>query len=117
MRGVYFHHVISGSDTKGWVHSHGMDRHRLPELEMRNVPAFLAEAAADILREVCRYMIESGKKVSVGETMAVSPQTAFRFVKADPIPGQENHYERDRWRIIEVECQCEECGKSEGSKP
>jgi hypothetical protein len=110
MNGIHFHHVISGRETKGWVHSHGMDRLGLPELEMRNVPAFLVEAAAKILRGVCNYMIESGNKVSVGETMALSERTAFRFLKADPIPGQDNHYETERWQIVEVECQCAECG-------
>lgn len=107
---IHFHHVISGDDTKGWVHTHGMDRLGLPDLEMRNVPGFLAESAAKILREVCNYMADSGKKVSVGEAMATSERTVFRFVTAEPIPGQENHYETERWQIIEVECQCEECG-------
>jgi hypothetical protein len=107
---VQFHHVISGSHTKGWVHTHGMDRLGLPELEMREVPAFLVEAAANILREVCDYMIDSGKKVSLGEMMAASKQTVFRFVKAEPMPGQENHYHMERWQIVEVECGCAECG-------
>jgi rubredoxin len=107
---IQFHHVISGSDTKGWVHTHGMDRFGLPELEMRNVPGFLAEVAANILREACDYMIDSGRQVSLGETMAVSERTVFRFVKAKPIPGQDNHYKTERWQIMEVECQCQECG-------
>ena len=110
MKGIHFHHVVSGTHTKGWVHSHGMDQHGLPELEMRNVPAFLVEAAAHILREVCNYMIDSGNKVSLGETMAVSDRTAFHFAKAEPILGQENHYEAERWQIVEVQGRCEECG-------
>lgn len=106
-------HVISGTETKGWVHTHGMDRLGLPELEMRKVPAFLAEAAAGMLANVCDYMIDSGKTVSVGETMAVSPRTTFRLVTTVPIPGRENHYETERWQIAEVECQCEDCGANE----
>ena len=109
-------HVISGSDTKGWVHTHGMDRLGLPELEMRDVPGFLAESAAALLEHICDYMIDSGKKVSVGETMAVSKRTTFRFVKAEPIPGHDNHYETERWQIVEVECQCAECGAKEAEK-
>ncbi len=115
MKGIQFHHVVSGRDTKG-VHTHGMDRLGLPELEMREVPGFLVEAAANILREISDYMSDPGNNVSVGETMAISDRTAFRFAKAMPIPGQENHYEVERWRIVEVECQCEECGQSEGRK-
>jgi hypothetical protein len=109
MERIQLHHVISGKDTKGWVHTHGMDRLGLPELEMRSVPGFLAESAAKILRDVCDYLIESGNRVSVGETMAVSDRTVFRFVKAEPIPGQENHYETERWQIVESECKCADC--------
>jgi hypothetical protein len=64
----------------------------------------------DILRGACGYMIDSGKKVSLGETMATSARTMFRFAKAEPIPGQDNHYATERWQIVEIECQCEECG-------
>jgi hypothetical protein len=95
----------------------GMDRLGLPELEMREVPAFLSEAAANILRHACDYMIDSGKTVVVDETMAVSPRTAFRFVKAKPIPGQDDHYETERWQIVEIECQCAECGATERRMP
>jgi hypothetical protein len=116
MNGIQIHHVIGGSDTKGWVHTHGMDRLGLPELEMREVPGFLVETAASILREACGYMIDSGKKVSLGETMAISDRAVFRFVMAEAIPGQEYHYETERWQIVEVECRCEECGKTKGRK-
>ncbi len=105
---VQFHHVTNGS-TKGWVHTHGMDQFGLPELEMRAVPGFLVESAARILTSACDYMIDSAKKVSAGETMALSDHTVFQFVKADPIPGAEEHYEAERWQIVEVERLCECC--------
>ena len=112
---VECHHVISGSQTKGWVHTHGMDQFGLPDLEIRSVPAFLAASAATILRTACDYMIDSGKKVSLGETMAVSDRTVFRFEKAEPIPGQETHYDTERWQIVEVECVCSECKATGGN--
>ena len=99
---IYIHYVTN-SNTKGWVHTHGMDQFGLPELEMRAVPGFLAESAAKLLGFICDYMIDSGKKVSVGETMELSDHTAFRFVKADPIPEAEEHYETERWQVVEVE--------------
>jgi hypothetical protein len=104
------HHVISGTETKGWVHTHGMDQFGLPELEIRNVPAFLAVHAAAILRTVCDYMIDSGKKVALAETMAISDQSVVRFEKAEPMVGQENHYDTERWQIVEAECRCSDCG-------
>ena len=104
------HHVISGTETKGWVHTHGMDQFGLPELEIRNVPAFLAGNAAAILRTVCDYMIDSGKKVALAETMAISDQSVVEFQKAEPMVGQENHYDTERWQIVEAECRCCDCG-------
>ena len=49
--GVDIHCVIGA----GWVHTHGMDRHGLPELEVRGVPGLLFEYAGNVLNEVCAY--------------------------------------------------------------
>lgn len=109
MKRIDLHYVISGRDTKGWVHTHGMNQYGLPELESRDVPGFLAEAAAAILNTVCDYMLDSGEIVSLGQTMALSPRTRFRFMKPDPIPGEEDHYDVERWQIVEVEACCQDC--------
>ena len=37
---VCFHWLVDG-ETKGWIHTHGMDVLGLPELEIRSCPAFL----------------------------------------------------------------------------
>jgi hypothetical protein len=107
---IQFHHLTDGRHTKGWVHMHGMDRFGRPELEMRGIPGCLVEGAARILQHVGDYMIDSGADVSVGETMALSDRTVFRFVKAVPIRGEEEHYQVERWQIVEVEPRCEACG-------
>ncbi len=107
---IEVHHIIAGDSTKGWVHTHGMAEIGLPELEVREVPSFLAEAAARLLQTVCRYMQEPGVVVRLGETMAVSDHTRFRFVRALPIPGEEDHYEVERWQLAEIELRCDECG-------
>ncbi len=101
---MILHHVTG----TGWVHTHGLADLGLPELEIRGVPDFLAEDAARLLKLVARYM--KTNRVKLGETMATSPRTAFRFVKAAPIPGNEDHYEDERWQIVDVETACECCG-------
>ena len=45
---VRFHWLIDG-DTKGWVHTHGMGEFGLPELEIRDCSAFLAESAVHLM--------------------------------------------------------------------
>jgi hypothetical protein len=106
---VKMHWIMDGGRTKGWVHTHGMDRLRLPELEIRECPAFLGESAAHILRAVCDYMLDSGTAVKAGETMGISERTTFRFAKPSPIPGEEQHYEVERLQIVEMEGCCDEC--------
>jgi len=115
MTGIQMHHVTNGDETQGWVHTHGMTAFGLPELEMRNVPSFLVEGAAKLLRSICHYMRQPGVVISVGETMATSPRTRFRFLKSQPIPGHENHFVEERWQIVEVEMSCDECGTSSES--
>jgi hypothetical protein len=100
---MILHHVTG----TGWVHTHGLASLGLPELEVRGVPDFLAEDAARLLNLVAGYMRK--KRVKLGETMATSPRTSFRFIKADPIPGNEDHYEDERWQIVDVETVCECC--------
>ena len=67
---VAYHEVIDGDNTNGWIHTHGMDALGLPELEIRNCPLFLGEFAAEILRTVCDYMLDSGKVVKAGRNHA-----------------------------------------------
>lgn len=106
---ITFHQVIDD----GWVHTHGMDRLNLPELEIRNVPPMFAESAAHILNTVCDYFKESQAVVKVGVTMAVSPRTAFKFAKSEPIEGSEGHYESERWELVGLEPNCECCGDAQ----
>jgi hypothetical protein len=100
------HHVIG----MGWVHTHGMADLGLPELEIRGIHDFLAEDAARLLKEVCGYMQTSERPVRLGETMSTGPRTAFRFVKAALIPGNEDHYDDERWQLVDIERSCDCCG-------
>jgi hypothetical protein len=101
--------VTDGDATRGWVHTHGMANLGLPELEIRHVPSFLNEGAVMLLRDICDYMLESGNAVRPDETMETSPHTMFRFVRAKPIAGAEDHYEAERLLITEVDRACKCC--------
>jgi hypothetical protein len=94
----------------GWVHTHGMDAAGMPELEVRHVPAFLAEAAADLLNRVCDYMLRTGKRIRHGETMQTSPRTHVRFVCPEPMPENEDHYAVERLQVLDIEPDCSCCG-------
>jgi hypothetical protein len=94
----------------GWLHTHGLDRAGLPELEMMDVPIYLAGPASDLLRAVADYMLENGVRFGAGETMAVSPLTSIRFAEPEPLPGEEDHYEVERLLIVGAEPTCEGCG-------
>ena len=77
------------------------------------MPDFLAESAAALIQRVCNYMLEQAVCIKPGETMATSPRTRFRLIKAEPFPGAEDHYTVERLQIVDVEHVCECCGMRE----
>jgi hypothetical protein len=83
------------------------------EVEVRGVPDFLAESAAELIRHVCDYMLDEMIRIKPGETMESSPRTRFQLIKAEPLPGEEDHYTVERLQIVDVEHVCEYCGQSE----
>ena len=74
-----------GRTRTGWLRGY-------PKVEVRGVPDFLAESAAALIQRVCNYMLEQAVCIKPGETMATSPRTRFRLIKAEPFPGAEDHY-------------------------
>lgn len=95
----------------GWIHTHGMTDRGFPEVEVRHIPDFLAEPAADLIRHVCDYMLDTGTRIRPGETMETSPRTRFRLVRAEPLPGEEDHYTVECLQIVDVEHTCDSCGR------
>lgn len=93
----------------GWVHSHGMDEKGFPEVEVRDVPDFLAEPAAKLIRSVCDYMLDGGIRIRPGEIMQTSPRTSFRLITPEPMPGEEDHYAVARLQIVDLEQSCDRC--------
>jgi Domain of unknown function (DUF4261) len=97
----------------GWIHTHGMADRGYPEVEVRGVPDFLAEAAAGLIRHVCDYMLDEVVRIKPGETIETSPRTRFQLIKPEPLPGEGEHYSVERLQIMDVEHICEQCGQCE----
>ena len=102
---VEIDHVIG----TGWIHTHWVRDEGFPELEIRDVPMFLSGPAARLLNGVCEYMLRTGRRVEEGETMS-SSGAVFRFVRPEPMPGNEDHYEGKRLQIVDLEVPCSFCG-------
>ncbi len=96
--------IPSGAGARGWVHTHGMEKFGLPELEIRGAwPVFLTGEAVKILNRVADYMLNSsGKKIRKGETVALDRYTVVRFMSLEPIVGEEGHYQVARWTLVDV---------------
>ena len=92
----------------GWIHTHGMEKAGLPELEIRNVPSFFARPAAKLLNDVCDYMIRTGKHVQAGESMA-NHGANFKFERPEPMEGEREHYAAERLQILDLEPRCGCC--------
>jgi hypothetical protein len=105
---VEIHAVQDGDLTRGWVHTHGMFEYDLPELEMRHVPLFLAHAAAQVLQEVCDYMLTAPTPVLAGQTMRLG-RALLRFVTPVPIPGADEHYQHPCLQIVDADPVCDCC--------
>ena len=85
----------------GWIHTHGMDKFNLPELEIREVPLILGQGAGAILNAVASYMINSGRTVKLGQTyQAKGELIPIEFTKLKPIVGTEDHYQVERWALV-----------------
>ena len=106
--------VTSGVHTDGWVHTHGLEALGLPELELRGVtPRFLMPAAAMLLSNIADYMANGGRRVAVGDAMVLDELTFVRVARAEPIPGEADHYRHERWTVLEVpESCCPLCDES-----
>lgn len=64
---VDVHHVITDATGVGWVHTHGMTRLNLPEVEMVDVPPHLAGYCHGILFDVIGYL-RHVKPIADGES-------------------------------------------------
>lgn len=116
-------HMVADVDQRGpWVHTHGLEAFGLPELEIRGVmPCFLLPAAAGILVEVADYLLNGGRAVSLGQALALDEVTLVRIGRAEPLPGQLDHYGHERWMVVDVPTSycplCDEPHEPQGVEP
>lgn len=110
---VMVHMITNGEHTKGWVHTHGMARFGLPELEVRGLPLFMMAAAGHLINEIADYMLNE-KEVKLGENFGLGRFVVVQLAKLDPIPGDEEHFQDERWALIDppgAEGACECCAQ------
>lgn len=100
---VQIHLVTDGDDTKGWIHTHGMDALGLPELEIKGIPLFMGTAACALLNEFGRYMMENpDRPVLEGQNIQMGP--ALFSVKECPrlsIDEGDGHYTVRRLELVD----------------
>lgn len=107
-------HIVSEGEHKGWLHTHGMAKYGLPELEMRKIPLFLKDQATDVMYMVADYLLNSGhgKEAKPGMTMG-DDDCLVQFVKSTPIDGDEEHFKDERWELTDDamsgKCECAGC--------
>lgn len=112
---IHLHAVTNGAEQIGWIHTHGMEQFDCPDLEIRGVPLFFMEPAVSLLNHVAQFMAGRARNketlVKLGETMSTGPHSAFRFVKLDPIVGDEEHFTHERWALSDepMRDMCDSC--------
>jgi hypothetical protein len=95
-------HILS--DGSGWIHTHGLDKHGLPELEVRDVPMFLAVDAVMLLNAISSYMLNNtDKKVLAGQNMQVGDRHVA-FENGIPVNAKvdADHYKTRRLRVVDA---------------
>ena len=107
-----------------WLHTHGLDKLNLPELEIVDVPSYFLSAGAERINAIGRYMAKTGKAVGADETMQLG-EDYLMFTLAQEPPAEyvgeedkeetkQTHYEGVRLRLdpyFPADCECDECGK------
>lgn len=115
-------HFVTEGMQSGWVHTHGMADLGLPELEIRDVPLFLASPAASLINHIAQYMYDGkhgigrAKPVKLGQRFGTGPMQIVKFVMLHPIAGGGDHYDDERWALSD-EPMRDMCGMCGGSHP
>jgi len=111
-------HAVTDALPNGmWLHTHGMWALDLPELEVRDIPLFLAPFAQCILTEACDYIIEHPKGVKPGHTLTIGDTITVQFRHAEPIPDQPDHYKHEVWALVDPDdILCARCKNDNGGQ-
>jgi uncharacterized protein YegJ (DUF2314 family) len=83
-----------------WIHTHGMQKFGIPEMEMEGVPADLAQSARATMALVGETLIASGRNRPNPDTPLNIPNTPFLFkLEVRPI-DEENHFPVGSLKIL-----------------
>ncbi len=117
-------HLVTEGPGKGWLHTHGLAAHGKPELEMRNVPLFLGQAAAAVLNDLADYLLNDAAAPLVAGELVKYGDSSIRVVagRPDADAGYDpSHYEDGVRLVVEdppdTGCACEECAKELARRP
>ncbi len=115
-REIVVHHVTDGP-AKGWIHTHGLDAHGKPELEMRNIPLFLGAAATGILNDLADHLLNDATTPFLAGDLIAWGRWSIQVREARPDEeagyGAE-HYRTTRLMLVDAPsdgCACDECAK------
>ena len=115
-REVVVHHVTDGP-AKGWLHTHGLDAHGKPELEMRSVPLFLGGAATGLLNELADHLLNDAASPFVAGDLIGWGRSSIQVLEARPDEDagyDAGHYRTTRLVLVDPpsdECACDECAR------
>jgi hypothetical protein len=115
-REVVLHHVTDGP-ARGWLHTHGLAAHGMPELELRDVPLFLGRAGAGLLNELAAYLLNDAPKPFAAGDLIQSGASRILLVEGRPNARggyDDGHYRELRLVLIDPPddgCACDECAK------
>jgi hypothetical protein len=116
-------HVLTDGPSKGWVHTHGLAAHGMPELEMRNVPLFLGAAATGLLNDLAEYLLNDLAKPFVAGDLVHWDRSRIQVLEAcaDEDAGYDpDHYRTKRLVLADPPddgCACDECARELAGRP
>jgi len=105
-------HLVYDHQPGAWLHTHGLVKYGYPELEIRDIPIFLAEDGAHILNGVSQYMLDGKGSIKPGEIMQLGNRVLCFEEAQAMIPDEESHYEVERLRVVDPPlppCMCDVC--------
>ena len=109
--------LVCEGPARGWLHTHGLAALGHPELEIRGVPMFLGNAAAQVLGDLVEYLVnEATHPLLAGQTVGLA-RASFQVVEARPDEAAgygEEHYRDARLTLVDLPphpCDCDDCAR------
>ncbi len=97
-------YIVSDGPAKGCAFTTNLENFDLPNIEIRNVPLFLADGAFDVLNATAEYLLNTTGEVKLGQTLGLSDRCAVRFERLEPVEGSPPE---GRWTLTELPMACE----------